>query len=111
MTVDKIERLVDNVNHPAHYVGKIETIEYLKDKMSPDMFEGYCVGNVLKYVSRYKKKNGLEDLRKAQWYLNEIIDVLSEDEAIKQLYKNTICVHHMTSNWKEDNNNEINRYR
>ena len=65
----------DNVNHPAHYLGKIEVIDYIEDKLSKDQFEGYLLGNILKYLSRYQKKNGLEDLEKGQWYLNKLIKV------------------------------------
>jgi len=71
--VDETE-ISDNVNKPSHYLGKIETIDYIKDKLTPEQFEGYCIGNVHKYISRYKKKNGLEDLKKAQVYLNWAIE-------------------------------------
>ena len=65
----------DNVNHPAHYKsGGIETIDYLKAKLSKEEFEGYCVGNCIKYLSRYKHKNGLEDLKKSRWYMNALIE-------------------------------------
>lgn len=72
----------DNVNHPAHYVGKIEVIDYLEDKLTNEQFEGYLVGNVLKYLSRYKKKNGLEDLKKGQWYLNKLVEFKNEKEEV-----------------------------
>lgn len=63
----------DNVNHPDHYKqGGIETIDYI-ESLGQDVREGFCIGNVIKYVSRYKKKNGLEDLKKAKWYLERII--------------------------------------
>lgn len=65
----------DNVNHPGHYTfGEIEVIDYIRDKMTPDEFQGYCMGNVLKYVSRHKHKNGVEDLKKAQVYLGWMIE-------------------------------------
>lgn len=64
----------DSVNHPSHYTqGKYEVIDYIEDKLSKEELQGYCVGNVLKYVSRFKHKNGLEDLKKAEWYLNRLI--------------------------------------
>ena len=59
----------DAVNAPAHYVGKIECIDYLRDKMTAEEFTGFCTGNVLKYVSRWRKKDGVQDLRKAAVYL------------------------------------------
>lgn len=62
-----------SVNHPAHYTtGKIETIDYIQDKLTKEQFEGFCVGNALKYISRYKLKGGMEDIKKAIWYLNKI---------------------------------------
>ena len=68
------KELIDNVNHPNHYTqGKYEVIDYIEDKLSEEELQGYCVGNVLKYVSRFKHKNGLEDLKKAEWYLNRLI--------------------------------------
>ena len=65
----------DAVQKPAHYADKgIEVIDYMRDTLSVEGFEGYCIGNVLKYVSRYKKKGGVEDLEKAQVYLGWAID-------------------------------------
>ena len=65
----------DNVSHPAHYTfGDIEVINYIRDKLTPTEFQGYCVGNVLKYVSRWRHKGGAEDLKKAQNYLGWAID-------------------------------------
>ena len=64
----------DQVNAPKHYTyGGIETMDYLKAKMTKEMFEGFLVGNVMKYVSRYREKNGRQDLEKAQWYLNKLL--------------------------------------
>lgn len=74
--VEKSEK--DSIN-PNHYVfGGVETIEYLKAKMTADEFSGFLKGNVLKYVSRESKKNGLEDLKKAKWYLDKLIEVGNE---------------------------------
>jgi len=67
----------DPVNHPRHYTqGKIEVIEYIEDQGM-----GYHAGNVIKYVSRYKLKGGVEDLRKARWYLDRLILLESGDGA------------------------------
>ncbi|MEH7462757.1 DUF3310 domain-containing protein [Bacillus thuringiensis] len=69
----------DNVNHPNHYtMGGIETYDYIKAKMSVEQLEGYLLGNILKYMSRYQFKNGLEDLKKSQWYLEELINTKAE---------------------------------
>jgi len=69
----------DSVNQPDHYkTGGIETIDYIKAKLG-DEFKSYCIGNVIKYVSRHSHKNGLEDLRKASVYLNWAIESLDHE--------------------------------
>lgn len=73
-----IKSLDDNVNHPDHYQGDIETIDYIKDKLTDEEFRGFVKGNVLKYVSREGLKNGDEDLKKSHWYLNKLIEVLEK---------------------------------
>lgn len=65
----------DPVVRPEHYMGKIEVIDYIDDRLTQEQFEGYLAGNILKYISRYEKKNGTEDLCKAQWYLDKLIEV------------------------------------
>ena len=70
--------MADNVNHPAHYQSRngLETIDIIEACVE-DLtgMEAVCTGNIIKYISRWKKKNGLEDLRKAKWYLNRLIDM------------------------------------
>lgn len=57
--------LTDNVNHPSHYThGKIETIDKIEDVLGLEGFQAYCVGNAIKYLDRYKLKNGFEDIKK-----------------------------------------------
>jgi len=74
----------DNVLHPAHYAGEIETIDFIRDKLTADGFRAYCIGNVLKYISRYDKKGApLEDLQKAQVYLGWAIESFSQTEPNK----------------------------
>ena len=68
---------VDNVNHPAHYTGKIECIDAIECATKGlNGFEGALTGNIIKYVWRWKKKNGVEDLKKARWYLDKLISRL-----------------------------------
>lgn len=78
----------DQVNSPDHYThGGIETWEYILAKLGANGFLAYCSGNVIKYVSRapYKGKE-LEDLKKAQWYINRMVDLLEkQDESDNQL--------------------------
>lgn len=60
----------DAVEQPAHYLsGGIETIHFIRAKLGPVGFRAYCLGNVLKYVSRWETKNGEEDLKKALKYM------------------------------------------
>lgn len=69
---------VDMVNHPPHYTaGGIETIDYIKAKLTPEEFIGYLKGSVIKYTSRAGKKDDIvQDLEKAQWYMNRQIKAL-----------------------------------
>ncbi|HAA6120838.1 TPA_asm: DUF3310 domain-containing protein [Listeria monocytogenes] len=68
----------DIVNNPSHYTsGGIETIDYIKAKVKD--YPSYAAGNILKYVSRYEYKNGIEDLKKAQFYLNDLIEWMESD--------------------------------
>lgn len=70
----------DIINRPTHYlVGGIETIDFIKAKLTAEQFEGYLLGNVIKYLSRYRHKNGLEDLQKAGWYLTRLINEMGGD--------------------------------
>lgn len=76
-----IEAKTDPVNHPAHYgLGKIECIDYIQDFLTTEEFIGYLRGNIAKYMHRWRYKNGLEDLKKAQWYQNKLIEVVGNDD-------------------------------
>lgn len=73
--------MADNVNHPAHYMTDkgIETIDVIEAFTSNLLgIEAVCTANVIKYICRWKKKNGIEDLKKAQWYLTRLIDHMEE---------------------------------
>jgi hypothetical protein len=71
---EEVQEMQDTVNHPNHYNKNpnFETIKVLKAWMSPESYEGFLVGNTIKYLSRYKLKNGQEDVKKAFWYLTEL---------------------------------------
>jgi hypothetical protein len=70
-----VKAVKDNVNHPTHYTqGKIECIEAIAEATKQlQGIEAVATANVIKYVWRWKSKNGIEDLQKAQWYLNHLI--------------------------------------
>jgi len=70
----------DNVNKPPHYgQGDIECITYIKDILTDEELIGYYRGNVAKYLHRWRHKNGLEDLKKARWYLEALIQLQSKE--------------------------------
>lgn len=75
------EKEEDMVNSPSHYThGKVECIEGIQESMTPEAFKGYCKGACLKYLWRYERKDKpLEDLKKAQWYLNLLINNIEEE--------------------------------
>ena len=82
---NKIENLLEDAKNlilnSKHYSGKIETIDYMKDKLTDEQFEGYLMGNVIKYLSRYNKKDKeYEDLNKAFTYLLWLMHDKREDK-------------------------------
>lgn len=71
---------VDMVNHPKHYTtGKIEVIRIMEDQLTDEEYRGYIKGQVIKYITRERYKNGLEDLKKAAWYLNRLIQKMERE--------------------------------
>lgn len=71
-----IREVIDNVNHPPHYKNgsgpeTIQIIEWLTSDLVG--IQAVDLANVVKYISRWYKKNGVEDLKKASWYLNHLI--------------------------------------
>lgn len=66
----------DKVNHPSHYTnqGSIECIEAIESQLTPEEYQGFLRGNSVKYLWRWKNKGGVEDLKKAKWYLERLIE-------------------------------------
>lgn len=66
----------DMVSHPIHYTsGSVECIDALESAVQglpPE--QAICAANVIKYVWRYSRKNGLQDLQKAEWYLHRLME-------------------------------------
>ena len=74
------EETRDVVNHPTHYeTGKFECIEVMEEALGKDVVIDFCLANAFKYLYRSKRKNGIEDIKRAQWYINRYI-MLSEKE-------------------------------
>ena len=70
-------RKADMVNHPQHYKTKagLETIDVIEAfTYGLNGIEAVDTANIIKYICRWKKKNGLEDLKKAKWYLEHLIN-------------------------------------
>ena len=76
------ENVPDMVNHPQHYTqGGIECIDALKAAtVGKRGIEAVCVANVIKYLWRYEKKNGIEDIRKAKFYIERLLKELEESQ-------------------------------
>jgi len=73
----------EQVNHPQHYnFGSIEVIDYIRSTLGLEGCRDFCIGNVLKYVSRAKHKGKpVEDLEKARWYLDYALEIERENNA------------------------------
>lgn len=66
----------DNVHNPKHYQGRngLEAIDVHRNFMNDEQLTGYHLGNLLKYLLRYRKKNGIEDLEKAKVHMDWLIE-------------------------------------
>lgn len=73
------EEPADNVNHPSHYTGKYECIDVMQDVFGDEATNNFCLCNAFKYIWRARKKNGLEDVKKAVWYLKKYIEEAEKD--------------------------------
>ena len=66
----------DVVNHPSHYEsGKFECIEVMIEALGVEYVKGFCLCNAFKYIYRHRRKNGDEDIKKAQWYINKYLEL------------------------------------
>lgn len=76
----------EKINHPAHYCqGGIECIDAIEAATTNlTGIEAVCTANVIKYIWRWKEKNGAEDLRKAEWYLNRLAQIVENKETFKK---------------------------
>lgn len=70
----------DIVNHPGHYeTGKFECIEVMQEALGVDAVKDFCICNAFKYLYRHKRKNGLEDIKKAKWYIDKLLELSKEE--------------------------------
>ena len=85
--------MADNVNHPSHYEGStsIECIEAMELMFDFYDVQQFCLCNAFKYIWRHKYKNGLEDLDKAQWYINHAVQLYIDNGVEKDLWTDSIA--------------------
>ena len=80
-TMTNRELVDDMVNHPPHYNQKgIECIDAI-EAATDTGFEYYLQGNIMKYIWRYRYKDGIQDLEKASWYLNKLIEITNANKS------------------------------
>lgn len=83
-TIDRVVLLNsfdDNINHPHRYTkGKVECIDAIEAAVC-DLkgIEAFCTGNIIKYSWRWKEKEQVDSLKKAEWYLNHLIKVVERE--------------------------------
>lgn len=66
----------DNVNHPSHYeTGNFECIDVMIETQGKEAVMDFCICNAFKYIYRHNNKNGVEDIKKAKWYLDKYIEL------------------------------------
>ena len=81
----------DNVHNPKHYQGRngLEAIDVHRNFMNDEQLTGYYLGNLIKYVLRYRRKNGIEDLEKAKVHMDWLIEkekvMLLQQEVLKEV--------------------------
>ena len=68
----------DNVNHPEHYTGKFECIDVMIETQGTEAVLDFCICNAFKYIYRHRKKNGIEDLKKAKWYIDKYLEIVEK---------------------------------
>lgn len=72
---EKVLNNYDNVNHPHHYNNKYECIDVMIDTFGANETKMFCKLNAFKYLYRSEKKGGIEDIKKAKWYLDKYIEL------------------------------------
>lgn len=78
----------DLVNNPPHYThGDVECIDAIRAALGPQGFADFCRGNIIKYNWRCNHKAGVQDVEKARWYLNKLIDTMRTKAEHKNPYE------------------------
>ena len=75
------EQSADNVNHPSHYeTGKFECIDAMIETQGIEAAKHFCICNAFKYIWRHNGKNGVEDIKKARWYIDKYLELEGEQK-------------------------------
>lgn len=78
------KQLNDNVNHPQHYcVNGLECLDIMEEVFGADKLQAFCVLNAFKYLFRFQRKNGDEDIKKAHFYLGRYIELMEKESVEK----------------------------
>lgn len=78
---NETESTGESVNHPAHYCqGKFECIDVMVETFGEEATKGFCLLNAFKYIWRTGEKNGVEDVKKARWYLDKYLELEGETD-------------------------------
>lgn len=73
--------MADVVNHPSHYeTGRFECIDVMVETQGKDAVMGFCLCNAFKYLYRHRRKNGVEDIKKARWYIDKYVELAESEE-------------------------------
>ena len=103
------ENKYDNVNHPKHYKEtSLECIETMIIAFGAEAVSMNCCINAYKYLFRYTCKNGFEDLKKAEWYLNKCLNI-NKDYGVRlpvQYKELRVTLNHHLEEWRKKNGNE-----
>lgn len=80
----ELDKEKDNVNHPSHYADgcSLECIDVMEAVFGPEVVFDYAIVNAFKYLWRYKNKNGQEDIRKAEWYLDKAHELDNKEDLV-----------------------------
>ena len=95
---------LDMVSHPPHYQSEagLEVIDVI-EAFTADLIgiEATDTGNIIKYICRWKRKNGLEDLKKAKWYLEHLINIVEDEKIAKEMAAQAV----LGEGWKTSTTN------
>lgn len=79
---------MDMINHPEHYeTNGIECFDAIIASQGVEAAKSFCICNAMKYIWRHRHKNGVEDIKKAMWYLNRYLSFFAEDEEESEEFK------------------------